>query len=115
MDEDTRDVGGTPSESATQPSALDEAVSEIVSESREDVEQSVRDEGRDDAAAIINAVRGMLDELFGSVDARLSAIERAQRDSFATMVRDGGVVRDRTMVEVDHASAPASEDYDLSI
>ena len=115
MDEDTRDVGGTSSESVAQPSALDEAMSEIVDESREAVEQSVRDEGRDDAAAIIEAVRGMLDERFGSVDARLSAIERAQRDSFATMVRDGGVVRDRTMVEVDHASAVTPEDYDLSI
>ena len=104
-----------PEDEITTTTASEEAIDEIVDDSREDVEQSVRDEGRDEAETIIEAVRGMLDERFGSVDARLSAIERAQRDSFATMVRDGGVVRDRAMVEVDHASAPAPEDYDLSI
>lgn len=102
------------------PSAPIEEINKLIEENKDDTEQSVRDEGRDDAAVIIDKLSALMDEKFAQIDKRISDIERTQRDTFSSMIINGGVVTDRSIQEVDNADNPAyssnvTEDFDLSL
>lgn len=105
----------------TGATATDAAVEQIVDESRRDTEESVRDEGRDDAEAIVSRVVSALDERLAPISERLSAIESAQRDTFANVVRSGAIVsRGATEVEGPGTDAPfgaraSVDEYDLTV
>lgn len=89
-------------------------IEQIAEENRDDVEQSVRDEGRDDAEAIISRIISALDERLAPISERLSAVERAQRDTFANVVQSAAIVSTGAD-EVDATPQPTPGDYDLSI
>lgn len=89
-------------------------VERIAEENRDDVEQSVRDEGRDDAEVIVSRIIGALDERLTPISDRLAAVERAQRDTFANVVQSAAIVSTGAD-EVDATPQPTPGDYDLSI
>lgn len=97
-------------EDMTMETASEGVIDQIVEESRDDEEEA----GRDDAEAIISRIIGALDERIAPITERLSAIERAQRDTFANVVQSAAIVSNGAS-EVDATPQPTVGDYDLSI
>ena len=106
--DDNENVNDTAEQEST-PSPAAQAVGDIVEDERgTDVDSTEQvDTSLTDAIAALST-------RFDAIDERLGAIERAQRDSFASLVQSGAVVRDVKQTDVEQGE-PKQLDYDLSI
>ena len=87
---------------------MDENETDVIEETREDVEQSVRDEGRDEAAVTIAAIDSKLDAVMSKLGELMAKVEALP--TFERAVDEGAVIRD----EVDASAEVALPTSDLS-
>lgn len=87
---------------------------DVIEEMREDVEQSVRDEGRDEAAVTIAAIDSKLDKVLAGIGELAAKVDALP--TFERAVDDGAVIRDEADASVEVA-LPTSDlsDLDLSM